>query len=429
MDTGTLVLRLLPIFAALALATLIETLVPLRNQQRRLHGRLSTNLWLVGITLALGMLLNFLLVVGAAYVGQSGAGLLQRFGAGPIASFIVAIVALDGASYLVHRVLHRVPTLWRVHLVHHIDAAVDATTAFRQHPIEGVLRFAFVAAPAWILGAPPAAVALYRLLGALNSVLEHSNIRVPRWLDRLLVSVWVTPHMHKVHHSRERAETDSNYANLFSFFDRLFGTYTPSSRGAAVSYGIEGYDDPRHQSLGAVLALPFRRVTRLPGRVWISSIFGLAIALGTAQRPDAAEPSPVRQVTFVCEHGSAKSLMAASYFNQLAQQRGLPVRGVSRGSAPDSDAAPTSIARELEREGFDVSGFRPSAVSARDVQASERVITIGTTLPTSAESPPAKLERWDDIPAASTNYAASSAALKARVEELIESLAESPTSK
>ncbi len=148
--------------------------------------------------------------------------------------------------------------LWRVHLVHHIDASVDATTAFRQHPIEGVLRFAFIAATAWTLGAPPAAIALYRLLGALNSVLEHANIRVPRALDRALVWFWVTPDMHKVHHSRERIETDSNYANLFSFFDRVFRTFTPSSRGPFVHYGIKGYDAAEHQSIGAVLWLPFQ---------------------------------------------------------------------------------------------------------------------------------------------------------------------------
>jgi sterol desaturase/sphingolipid hydroxylase (fatty acid hydroxylase superfamily) len=88
---------------------------------------------------------------------------------------------------------------------------------------------------AWILGAPPFAVAIYRLLGSLNSVVEHANIRVPHWLDRLIVLIWVSPHMHKVHHSRERTETDSNYANLFSFFDRIFGSYTPSSRGTSVA--------------------------------------------------------------------------------------------------------------------------------------------------------------------------------------------------
>jgi sterol desaturase/sphingolipid hydroxylase (fatty acid hydroxylase superfamily) len=143
--------------------------------------------------------------------------------------------------------------------VHHIDTSVDATTAFRQHPVEGVLRFTFIAATAWTLGAPPAAIAIYRLLGALNSVLEHANIRVPRALDRALVWFWVTPDMHKVHHSRDRVETDSNYANLFSLFDRVFRTFTPSSRGPFVSYGIKGYDTPEHQSIGGVLRLPFQR--------------------------------------------------------------------------------------------------------------------------------------------------------------------------
>jgi Fatty acid hydroxylase superfamily len=109
------------------------------------------------------------------------------------------------------------------------------------------------------VGAPPAAVALYRLLGALNSVVEHANIRVPPRLDRLLVYVWVTPDMHKVHHSREQIETDSNYANLFSFFDRAFGTFTSSTRGPSVHYGIDGYDEADCQSLAAVLWMPFRR--------------------------------------------------------------------------------------------------------------------------------------------------------------------------
>jgi sterol desaturase/sphingolipid hydroxylase (fatty acid hydroxylase superfamily) len=259
MEIQAVFLRLLPVLSALALASVVEAVVPLRQQARRSNGRLATNLWLLAITLGLAMLLNFTLALGAAYVARSGIGLLQLLGLGAIVSFAVALLALDGATYLAHRLLHQVPFLWRVHLVHHIDASVDATTAFRQHPIEGVLRFSFIAVTAWTLGAPPAAIAVYRLLGALNSVLEHANIRVPRALDRAFVWFWVTPDMHKIHHSRERAETDSNYANLFSFFDRLFRTFTPSSRGPFVRYGIRGYDAPEHQSIGAVLWLPFQR--------------------------------------------------------------------------------------------------------------------------------------------------------------------------
>jgi sterol desaturase/sphingolipid hydroxylase (fatty acid hydroxylase superfamily) len=265
MDLGTLITRLMPVLVALALAVVIETIVPLRRQSRQLHGRLGTNLALLGMTLGLGVAFNFTLALGAAYVAESGLGLLQILGARTVVSFVVTVLALDGATYLVHRLMHQTPLLWRVHLVHHIDASVDATTAFRQHPVEGFVRFSFIAATAWILGAPPVAVAVYRLLGSLNAVLEHANVRVPAWLDRVLVLVWVTPHMHKIHHSRERAETDSNYANLFSFFDRVFGSYTPSSRGTSVAYGINGYDGREHQSLVAALWLPFRRASPLVG--------------------------------------------------------------------------------------------------------------------------------------------------------------------
>jgi sterol desaturase/sphingolipid hydroxylase (fatty acid hydroxylase superfamily) len=260
MEIQALLFRLLPVLTALAVASFVEVLVPLRRQSRRANGRLATNLWLLAITLTLATLLNFTLALGAAYVGQSGLGLLQLLGLGAVASFIVAMIALDGATYLAHRLLHQVPLLWRVHVVHHIDATVDATTAFRQHPIEGIVRFGFIAATALALGAPPVAIAVYRLLGALNSVLEHANIRVPPALDRALVWLWVTPDMHKVHHSRDRVETDSNYANLFSLFDRVFRTYTASSRGPLVSYGLEGYDRHEQQSIGAVLWLPFKRL-------------------------------------------------------------------------------------------------------------------------------------------------------------------------
>lgn len=258
MEIGPFLVRLLPVLSALAVASIVEWFVPLRQQSRRSNGRLATNLWLLAITLALGIVLNLALALGAAYFAQRGIGLLQAFGVSGAAAFIAALLALDGASYLAHRVMHQTPTLWRVHLVHHIDSSVDATSAFRQHPIEGVLRFSFIAITAWSLGAPLAAIAVYRLLGSLNSVLEHSNIRLPRWVDRVLVWIWVTPDMHKVHHSREPSETDSNYANLFSFFDRLFGTFTPSSRGPLVRYGIHGFDAPKQHSIGAVLWLPFR---------------------------------------------------------------------------------------------------------------------------------------------------------------------------
>src|SRR5215472_1752249 len=261
MTIGALLTRLLSVLIALGVASVIEVLAPLRSQPRLLNGRLATNLTLMAITLSLAMLLNFILAIGAAYVDQHRTGLLKLLNLGPTTAFIVAFFALDAASYLVHRLMHQTPAFWRFHVVHHMDASVDATTGFRQHPFEGLLRFSFIAAPAWLLGAPPASIAIFRLLSAVNSALEHANVRVPRVLDRIFVSLLVTPDMHKVHHSRTRTETDSNYANLFSFFDRLFRTYTPSIRGPSVAYGIDGYEGPEHQSVGRVLLLPLRRTS------------------------------------------------------------------------------------------------------------------------------------------------------------------------
>ena len=130
------------------------------------------------------------------------------------------------------------------------------------------------------------------------------------------------------------------------------------------------------------------------------------------------------QVLFVCEHGNVKSLMAASYFNKLARERRLPFHAVSRGTAPDSTTVPPAIVQGLRSDGFDVSSFHPSAVSASDVSESQRVITIGTTLPSNARAgAQTKIEQWNDIPPASGDYGAARDSLKSHIKKLVEELA------
>ena len=154
----------------------------------------------------------------------------------------------------------------------------------------------------------------------------------------------------------------------------------------------------------------------------------LAAAIVACATPQPAPAQAVEQVLFVCEHGSVKSLMATTYFNELASKRQLPYRAVSRGVSPDSTSVPPKIASALDAEGFDVSGFHPSAVNATDVKASKRVIAIGTALPNAATPDSSTVEEWNDVPAASVDYAAARAALKAHVEDLIERMSrENPT--
>jgi sterol desaturase/sphingolipid hydroxylase (fatty acid hydroxylase superfamily) len=255
----TPITRIASILGLLAFVSASELVIPLRRQERSSFGRLRTNLTLTAITLILGIVFNGLLLSGAVFANDYHFGLLPLLNLNGVPALIVTIAILDFSAYLAHVFMHKVPWAWRVHVVHHIDVSVDATTALRQHPLEGLLRFAFLAAAAWSLGAVPEAIAVSRLLSSANAIVEHANIRLPRWLESALLTVWVTPNMHKMHHSSVRADTDSNYSNLFSFFDRLFGTYTRGDRANSVVYGIDGNDKPQRQSLQAVMSAPFAK--------------------------------------------------------------------------------------------------------------------------------------------------------------------------
>lgn len=146
------------------------------------------------------------------------------------------------------------------------------------------------------------------------------------------------------------------------------------------------------------------------------------VAVLTVDATRAAEPPPIRQVLFVCEHGNVKSLMAATYFNELARSRGLPFRAVSRRLAPDSNTVPEFVKAPLAAEGFDVSTFRPQRLTAGDISASARVIAIGTELPADATSAATQSEQWNDVPAASTDFANSRASIRAHVLALLDRL-------
>jgi sterol desaturase/sphingolipid hydroxylase (fatty acid hydroxylase superfamily) len=206
------------------------------------------------------MFLNSALIVLLMRLDAAGFGILRWLALDAGVATVIAIVVLDLSFYAAHVAMHAVPALWAVHRVHHSDPVVDVTTTIRQHPLEGVIRYVFMTAFACLFGVGLAAFVIYRTWSALNGLLEHANIRVPRWLDAALSLVTTWPNMHKVHHSREVHETNTNYGNIFSWFDRLFGTYTPAARGATVVCGLDGFDDPRVQTTRGLLAMPFQEL-------------------------------------------------------------------------------------------------------------------------------------------------------------------------
>ncbi|MBV9925537.1 MAG: sterol desaturase family protein [Acidobacteria bacterium] len=172
-------------------------------------------------------------------------------------TLVFGVAALDFFGYWAHRMLHQSWLGWQFHRVHHSEAAVDVTTAFRQHPGETVWRMLWQLGAVVLFGLPLWVVAVYLTLSGLNAQLEHANIKLVDRLDGLLRLIVVTPNMHKAHHSRIQKETDTNYSNIFSFWDRLCGTYTPRIDFGELRYGLDGFDDPHRQSLRGLLTMPF----------------------------------------------------------------------------------------------------------------------------------------------------------------------------
>src|SRR5262245_38099416 len=244
------------ILSVMGIGALIETVVPMFVAGSWKHPRRTANLWLTATV----FLLNWLLASVAAMAALTlrPAGLLAQL---PLwLQIATGIVVLDfSVGYLSHRTMHMWPAMWRFHQVHHSDDFVDVTTTYRTHPVETVWRFVFAIVPVWVLGLPAQAVVIQRLLQATNGVIEHANIRLWPPLDRVLSLVWVTPNVHKIHHSREISETNSNYANLLTIYDRLLGTYTPAERAHSVVYGLADAERLARGSFPTLLALPFQQ--------------------------------------------------------------------------------------------------------------------------------------------------------------------------
>jgi sterol desaturase/sphingolipid hydroxylase (fatty acid hydroxylase superfamily) len=245
----------------MAVVAAVEALLPLRAHAGWNRAHLTANLALTFVTFATNALLSAALVALFTALESAQLGLLHALPLGPAARTGVAVLALDLAFYAFHVSMHKSDALWRFHRVHHCDPALDVSSAFRQHPGEGVVRAAFHAAFGAVFGVAPAAYALYRSLSALAAIAEHANVRLPRLVDDALSLVVTFPNLHKVHHARERRLHDTNFGNVICWWDRLFGTFTSAREGARVDYGLDGFDQPAVQGVRGLLALPFRDPT------------------------------------------------------------------------------------------------------------------------------------------------------------------------
>lgn len=260
------VLRFLAFAGIFAAMAIFELAAP-RLQRAEMAGAMRTRRWAtnIGILIASSVCLRIvfpLAAVGTAlWAEANGYGLFNTLAVPALAAGVAAFIVLDFAVWLEHVASHKIPLLWRIHRMHHSDTGFDLTTALRFHPLEIVLSMVWKALVVIALGAPPAAVLVFEIVLNGAAMFNHANAALPRRLDAVLRLLIVTPDMHRVHHSSERRETDSNYGFNLSVWDRLFGTYTdqPEAGHDGMRLGLTDYDGPQTANLGWALVLPFRR--------------------------------------------------------------------------------------------------------------------------------------------------------------------------
>jgi sterol desaturase/sphingolipid hydroxylase (fatty acid hydroxylase superfamily) len=245
-----------------ALMALWEAAGPRRALTVSKSRRWTANLGITLLDAALVRVLFPTATVGVALaVGDRQWGLFHAVAVPAPLAFALSIIALDLVIWMQHVAFHRVPLLARLHRVHHVDLDFDVTTGFRFHPVEIVLSLLIKFAVVVALGAPAAAVLAFELMLSLGSLFNHGNVRMPAGLDRALRWLVVTPDMHRVHHSIEPEEINSNFGFFLSWWDRLFGTYRAAPRAGhgAMTIGVRDTRDLRVcAGLWAMLLLPFR---------------------------------------------------------------------------------------------------------------------------------------------------------------------------
>jgi sterol desaturase/sphingolipid hydroxylase (fatty acid hydroxylase superfamily) len=252
----------LAIFRGVLVAMAIwELAAPRRRLEIPRLIRWTNNLGVVVIDTILVRLAFPVTAVGLALVAeQNGWGLFNAINAPDWAAILVSIVVLDFAIYLQHVLFHAVPALWRLHRMHHADLGFDVTTGLRFHPIEILLSMGLKLAVIAALGPPAVAVLIFEVILNGTAMFNHSNIRIPEGIDRVLRLFVVTPDMHRVHHSVIRSETDSNYGFNLPWWDRLLGTYTAQPRGGhqGMTIGFEQFRTVRDLWLDRMLIQPLR---------------------------------------------------------------------------------------------------------------------------------------------------------------------------
>lgn len=255
----TTIQKIIWVGICLSFFLVLEFLIPLvKHDYKRLRHD-GVNMFFFVFLMIINVIYGVALVGATKWTAQADFGILNWLEMPVWLGLLVSFVALDLVSqYFAHFLLHRVKWMWKLHLVHHSDTKVDLTTGVRQHPIEFIVREALALGTFVLFGMPVAYYLFYRIITIFFTYWTHANIKLPSWLDKGLSYIIITPNMHKFHHHFERPWTDSNFGNVLSIWDRMFGTLTYDDT-SKIKYGLDVTDGSRDEDIKYQLGLPFNK--------------------------------------------------------------------------------------------------------------------------------------------------------------------------
>lgn len=243
----------------IALAWALEGVYPLFNFSYKKWDHAKANFRLLLYTMVINVLFAILTKGVFDWIAREQIGLLYMVKMPAWVNLLVTIMWIDLiAQYFIHFLLHKVPFLWRFHVIHHNDTQLDATSGTRHHPGDFITRELFALFACIVIGAPMSYYFFYRFVTIFLTYITHSNIKLPIWVDKTIGLIFITPNMHKFHHHYKLPWTDSNYGNIFSFWDRIFGTLTVDDP-SKIRYGLDTllHEERNVENVIFQLKLPF----------------------------------------------------------------------------------------------------------------------------------------------------------------------------
>ncbi|SEW38002.1 Sterol desaturase/sphingolipid hydroxylase, fatty acid hydroxylase superfamily [Chitinophaga sp. YR573] len=237
----------------------IENLFPYLNRPANIKRHYRRNFTVSLISFIMNAGLGILVVMILEWTAKNNWGLLNHVNIPATAKVILGILLFDFGSYLTHNLQHKVPFLWRFHRIHHSDLHLNVSSSLRFHPIDAIVAlFIYQGLAVAVLGISMTTFVIYGTIALPLLIMQHSNVKLPDWFERIARLVIATPGWHKIHHSAHRQLTDSHYGDVFTFWDRIFGTWG-HTQPHEITYGLDEFKEDHQQKVSHLMVSPFKK--------------------------------------------------------------------------------------------------------------------------------------------------------------------------